>query len=141
MFTRQVVRAAQKMNFAAIRPTRGGPWIEVIRPNVERTKYPFGLLMSGEETLRRLQGIRSDVKAILTSGYNEVEAIQRFTGKGLAGFIQKPYTASQLAEKIKTPSSHILALMAKFRLQLGMVRNRKTLRSSRIPERPPEALR
>jgi hypothetical protein len=44
MFTRQVVRAAQKMNFAAIRPTRGGPWIEVIRPNVERTKYPFGLL-------------------------------------------------------------------------------------------------
>jgi hypothetical protein len=55
MFTRQVVRAAQKMNFAAIRPTRGGPWIEVIRPNVERTKYPFGLLMSGEETLRRLQ--------------------------------------------------------------------------------------
>ncbi len=59
-------------------------------------------VMSGEETLRRLQGIRSDVKVILTSGYNEVEAIQRFTGKGLAGFIQKPYTASQLAEKIKT---------------------------------------
>jgi CheY-like chemotaxis protein len=59
-------------------------------------------LMSGEETLRRLQSIRSDVKVVLTSGYNEMEAIQRFAGNGLAGFIQKPYTPTQLAEKIKT---------------------------------------
>jgi len=59
-------------------------------------------LMSGEETLRRLQSIRRNVKVVLTSGYNEAEAIQRFAGNGLAGFIQKPYTAMQLAEKIKT---------------------------------------
>jgi two-component system cell cycle sensor histidine kinase/response regulator CckA len=59
-------------------------------------------LMSGEETLRRLQRIRRDVKVVLTSGYNEADAIQRFAGNGLAGFIQKPYTATQLAEKIKT---------------------------------------
>jgi FixJ family two-component response regulator len=42
------------------------------------------------------------VKVILSSGFNEVEAIQRFTGKGLAGFIQKPYSAAALAEKVKT---------------------------------------
>jgi FixJ family two-component response regulator len=30
-----------------------------------------------------------------------VEAIQRFMGRGLAGFIQKPYTAAALAETIK----------------------------------------
>jgi FixJ family two-component response regulator len=30
-----------------------------------------------------------------------VEAVRRFTGKGLAGFIQKPYTSMALAEKIK----------------------------------------
>ena len=41
------------------------------------------------------------IAALLTSGYNEVEAIQRFAGIGLAGFIQKPYTASALAEKVK----------------------------------------
>jgi FixJ family two-component response regulator len=39
---------------------------------------------------------------ILSSGYNEVEAISRFTGKGLAGFIQKPYTGSKLAETLRT---------------------------------------
>ena len=34
-------------------------------------------------------------------GRVEVEAVRRFTGKGLAGFIQKPYTAMALASKIK----------------------------------------
>jgi PAS domain S-box-containing protein len=58
-------------------------------------------VMSGEETLRRLHGINPQVKVLLTSGYNEVEAVQRFAGKGLAGFIQKPYTAASLAKKIK----------------------------------------
>jgi two-component system cell cycle sensor histidine kinase/response regulator CckA len=58
-------------------------------------------VMSGEETLRRLQMIDPKVKVLLTSGYNEVEAVQRFAGKGLAGFIQKPYTAAALAVKIK----------------------------------------
>ena len=39
---------------------------------------------------------------ILSSGYNEVEAIRRFQGQGLSGFLQKPYTAERLAEKVKT---------------------------------------
>jgi len=59
-------------------------------------------VMGGEETFRAVQSIRPDVKVILSSGYNEVEAVRRFTGKGLAGFIQKPYSASALAQKIKT---------------------------------------
>ena len=59
-------------------------------------------LMTGEETFRQLKTINPDVKVILSSGFNEVEAIRRFTRKGLAGFIQKPYTSSQLAKKIKS---------------------------------------
>ena len=58
-------------------------------------------VMNGEQTLRHLKTSQPDVKVILSSGYNEVEAIQRFTGKGLAGFIQKPYSAAALAEKVK----------------------------------------
>ena len=56
--------------------------------------------VSGEETLRQLRSIRSNVKVILSSGYNEVEVINRFIGKGLAGFIQKPYTAMALADSV-----------------------------------------
>ncbi len=57
--------------------------------------------MNGEEVLRELQIITPSVKVVLSSGFNEVEAIRRFTGKGLAGFLQKPYTAMRLAEAVK----------------------------------------
>jgi DNA-binding NtrC family response regulator len=57
--------------------------------------------MSGEETFRQLRTLRSNVRVILSSGYNEVEAVKRFTGKSLTGFIQKPYTATQLAQKVR----------------------------------------
>ena len=58
-------------------------------------------LMSGEEALRRLQAIRPGVRTIASSGYNAAMAMQRFAGYGLKDFIQKPYTAEQLAEKVK----------------------------------------
>ncbi len=58
-------------------------------------------VMSGEETLLRLQGIRPVTPIVLSSGYDEAEATRRFIDKGLAGFVQKPYTAAGLAEKMK----------------------------------------
>jgi PAS domain S-box-containing protein len=57
-------------------------------------------MMSGEDALREIRAINPRVKVILSSGFNEVEAVQRFTGKGLAGFLQKPYTAQHLAETV-----------------------------------------
>ena len=58
-------------------------------------------VLSGEETLHELKRIRPNVRVIASSGYNEVEALRRF-GQGVRGFLQKPYRAAQLAEKIKT---------------------------------------
>ena len=52
--------------------------------------------MDGEETYRELRRITPDVKVLLSSGYNEQDAINRFAGKRLAGFIQKPYRAADL---------------------------------------------
>ena len=57
--------------------------------------------MNGEEVLRELKVITPTVKVLLSSGFNEVEAVRRFTGKGLAGFLQKPYSAALVAETIK----------------------------------------
>jgi CheY-like chemotaxis protein len=56
--------------------------------------------LSGEETFRALRGLREDVPVILTSGYNEIEATRRFTSKGLAGFLQKPFGPDDLASKL-----------------------------------------
>jgi len=60
--------------------------------------------MNGEECFRHLRQINPDIKVILSSGYNEQEATSRFTGKGLAGFLQKPYSPQALADKITSIS-------------------------------------
>jgi CheY-like chemotaxis protein len=38
---------------------------------------------------------------LLMSGFNEQEAVARFAGTGLAGFIQKPFTLPALREKLQ----------------------------------------
>ena len=57
--------------------------------------------MDGEETFRELRRVRPGVRVILTSGYNEQDATERFAGKGLAGFIQKPYRPAELMARIE----------------------------------------
>ena len=57
--------------------------------------------MGGEEVFRELRRLRKDVRVILSSGYNEQEVTQRFVGKGLAGFIKKPYRVANLHEILK----------------------------------------
>ena len=57
--------------------------------------------LSSEETLQRLRTIRPELKVLLFSGYSE-DALRPFEDKGLAGFLQKPFTAHALAEKVKT---------------------------------------
>lgn len=57
--------------------------------------------MSGEATFQHLKSIDPNVRVLLMSGYSEQEASHRFMGKGLAGFMQKPYTPQDLNEKLK----------------------------------------
>ncbi len=56
-------------------------------------------VLSGEETMQQIHAIRPGVPVIASSGYTEAEAMRRF-GSAVAGYIQKPYTAGRLAEKI-----------------------------------------
>ena len=57
--------------------------------------------MDGEETFRELQRIKTEVPVIMSSGYNEQDIAQRFDGKGLAGFIQKPYRMAMLSQTLR----------------------------------------
>jgi len=52
--------------------------------------------LDGAETFRKLRTLNPNLKVILTSGYNEQDATSRFVGKGLAGFIQKPFMLRDL---------------------------------------------
>jgi len=56
--------------------------------------------ISGEETLQRLRTVCPAVPILLSSGFSENEALRRFGSCDLAGFLQKPYTAQALAQKV-----------------------------------------
>ncbi|MCC6546574.1 response regulator [Candidatus Sumerlaeota bacterium] len=57
--------------------------------------------MDGAEAFREMRRIDPEACIILSSGYSEQEAIDRFAGKGVSGFIQKPYRAGELVEKVR----------------------------------------
>jgi PAS domain S-box-containing protein len=71
------------------------------------TRYALVLLdltmphMDGEETFRQLRHLNPGVKVVLMSGYNQQDAIGRFTGKGLAGFVQKPFEIERILTAVR----------------------------------------
>ena len=95
----------EKLGFTVLTAQDGRDALEVFRGRVDEiVAVLLDLTMprlDGEETFRELRRIRPDVRVILSSGYNEQETTDRFAGKGLAGFLQKPYRVRQLAEKVR----------------------------------------
>ena len=57
--------------------------------------------MDGEETFRELRLIDPEVRVVMSSGYAESDITSRFAGKGLVGFVQKPYTLAELREQLR----------------------------------------
>ena len=57
--------------------------------------------LSGEEVFKKINAIKPGIKVILSSGYDEQDAMKRFSSKEIAGFVQKPYAFDLLKEKLK----------------------------------------
>jgi CheY-like chemotaxis protein len=56
--------------------------------------------LSGEQVFEELKKIRSSVRVVLSTGYSEEDAGKLFAGKGLVGFIHKPYRITEFKEKM-----------------------------------------
>ena len=56
--------------------------------------------MDGREAFLAIRGIHPRMPVILSSGYNEHESVQAFMGRGLAAFLQKPYTLRSLERTV-----------------------------------------
>jgi len=54
--------------------------------------------MDGAEASGELFRMNPDVRVVLTSGYAQENVAERFAGKDLAGFLQKPYLLDQLRD-------------------------------------------
>ncbi len=98
-------RMVEKFGFSAITARNGLEGIERFRDH--RAEIVAVLMdltmphMDGESAFRELRALAPDVRVILMSGFNEQDAINRFTGKGLAGFVQKPFRPEALRQKLK----------------------------------------
>ena len=90
----------KELGFDVLTALNGKVALEVFRENQNKIcSVILDLTMphlDGEQTFRELRQIQPDVKVVMSSGYNEQEVTQRFVGKGLGGFIQKPYKLSTL---------------------------------------------
>ena len=95
----------KRQGFAVLTAVDGREAVEVFREHADKVTCILLDLtmprMGGEQCFEELRRISSDVKVILSSGYSEQEVAERFSGKGLAGFIQKPYWSSVLLAKLK----------------------------------------
>jgi PAS domain S-box-containing protein len=56
--------------------------------------------MNGQEVLPRLWALRPGLRIVVSSGYSESECREMFRKDRIAGFLQKPYTARQLADTV-----------------------------------------
>lgn len=62
--------------------------------------------IDGSEVFRQMRTFNADVPAILMSGYNEQDATQHLVGRGLAGFLPKPFMIDELMSKVEEALGH-----------------------------------
>lgn len=98
----------QELGYSVITANDGREAVEIFRNNPAIDLVILDLTMphmDGEQCFRELRQAKPDVKVIISSGYNEQEVTQKFVGKKLAGFIQKPYRLLTLREAIRKTSA------------------------------------
>ncbi|MCP4546467.1 MAG: PAS domain S-box protein [bacterium] len=93
------------LGFDVITAPDGREALEVFRTNMDSIVCVLLDLtmpnMGGEEAFHEMRSICPQVSVILCSGYNEQDATHRFAGKGLSGFIQKPFSLTTLREALQ----------------------------------------
>jgi CheY-like chemotaxis protein len=101
--------ALRRLGYAVLTASDGSQGVEVFRALEHRISVVLLDMtmpgMSGEETLQQLRRINPAVPVVLSSGFGEAEALRRFRGHAVAGFLQKPYTIQALAERVQTATA------------------------------------
>ena len=98
------VEMLKELGFTTITANDGREALELYKSTSAITFVIMDLTMphmDGEQCFRELRQLDPNVQVIMSSGYNELEVTQKFVGKGLAGFVQKPYKLSVLRDAVR----------------------------------------
>lgn len=94
----------ERMGFTALMASDGREAVELFREHCREIGCVLLDLtmphMDGEEAFHEMRRIQPDAKIIICSGYSIRDATRRFSGMGLAGFLQKPYVMADLRRKL-----------------------------------------
>jgi len=95
----------EELGFEVLTANDGRDALSVYEQQFEKIRFVLMDLtmphLDGEQAFREMRRLNTAVKVILSSGYNEQDVAQRFIGKGLSGFLKKPYQLSILQEAIR----------------------------------------
>jgi signal transduction histidine kinase/ActR/RegA family two-component response regulator len=103
---RRMTRAAlERFGYRVLLAANGEEAVDVFRKNkddIAVVLLDWAMpVMNGDEALRSILAEDPSARVVLTSGYAETETLSRGDGSAMADFIQKPYTTTQLAEKLR----------------------------------------
>jgi PAS domain S-box-containing protein len=100
-----VVTALNMVGYEALEARNGREALLVFQTHHDRIQVILMDLtmpiMDGGEACRELRRRGATVPVILSSGFDEAEALRRFEGLGLAGFIQKPFSLAALVDLVR----------------------------------------
>ncbi len=95
----------KELGFTTITANDGEEAVEIFQsiPDIRYVVLDLTMpTMDGEQCFRHLKLLKPEVTVIMSSGYNEQEVSQKFMGKGIAGFVQKPYTVGMLKDAFRS---------------------------------------
>jgi two-component system cell cycle sensor histidine kinase/response regulator CckA len=100
------VRMLEAFGFQIVEAADGQEALDCFRSNPDGFRLVLLDLtmprMNGEEAFREIRTIRPDQRVILMTGYSATEVTNRFAGKGLAGFLQKPFHMAELLARVRS---------------------------------------
>jgi len=98
-------RMLERMGFTVITAADGRECLRLFQEHAQTLRLVLLDLtmphLDGDEVFREIRRIRPELPTVIASGYTEQEIRQRFAGKGIAGFIQKPYHLNDLRDVIR----------------------------------------
>ena len=98
-------KALERFGFHVLTANDGKESVEVFREHVANIVAVLLDInmprMNGKQAFREMLCIQRDAKVVFSSGYLENEIAERFGSDGLAGYLQKPYTITELIAKVQ----------------------------------------